>query len=218
MVVGVQGDWTRGIVSDPPTHLYTREMKFAGLPYLSTLFKKGIMICTGSGIGAVLSTCIQLDNWFLIWIGADLEKTFGNELMGMVDRNLLCPMVKGNEKANEKDSHAGGGVRGRRCILFDTKKEGCRPDTVKMLKDVYVAFQAEGTLLLSSLSRYGQVLTASYSCYHHFEPSRERGAYAGVQGEQHAFVWSSLGLVNPPLQKEKYHITNNIQGYHNVVT
>ena len=31
-----------------------------------------------------------------------------------------------------------------RYILFDTKKEGRRPDTMKMLKDIYVAFGAEG--------------------------------------------------------------------------
>ncbi|KIM29823.1 hypothetical protein M408DRAFT_67200 [Serendipita vermifera MAFF 305830] len=133
MVVGVQGDWTRGIVSDPPTHLYTREMKFSGLPYLSSLYKKGIMICTGSGIGAVLSTCIQLDTWFLIWIGAGLEETFGRELMGIVERQLI---------------HDEAG----RCILFDTKKEGRRPDTVQMLKDVYAGFEAEDRLYDSSSS------------------------------------------------------------------
>ena len=27
MIGGVQGDWTRGIVRDRPTHLWTREMK-----------------------------------------------------------------------------------------------------------------------------------------------------------------------------------------------
>lgn len=32
-----------------------------------------------------------------------------------------------------------------RYILFDTKKQGCRPDTMQMLRDVYDAFEAEGT-------------------------------------------------------------------------
>ena len=27
MIVGVQGDWTRRLVEDPPTHLYTRQFK-----------------------------------------------------------------------------------------------------------------------------------------------------------------------------------------------
>jgi hypothetical protein len=122
MIVGVQGDWTRNMVADKPTHLYTREMKFAGLPYLAHLYKKGICICTGSGIGAVLSTCVQLDNWFLIWIGSDMQKTFGSVLFDMIERRIPK----------------------ERYIVFDTKKEGRRPDTMKMLKDIYKAFEAEG--------------------------------------------------------------------------
>lgn len=145
MIVGVQGDWTRSIATDPPKFLYTREMKvrraqhslrtlashtnsnlspqFAGLPYLCHLYRRGIAICTGSGIGAVLSTCAQLDNWFLIWVGSDMQNTFGPILFDIIERRIPK----------------------ERYILFDTKKEGRRPDTMKMLKDVYVAFGAEGT-------------------------------------------------------------------------
>ncbi|EKM50039.1 uncharacterized protein PHACADRAFT_105487 [Phanerochaete carnosa HHB-10118-sp] len=128
IVAGVQGDWTRGLVSDPPKYLYTREMKFAGLPYLCHLYRRGIVICTGSGIGAVCSTAVQLDNWFLIWIGSDMEKTFGPILFDMIHRTIPK----------------------ERYILFDTKKEGRRPDTMKMLKDVYVAFKAEVVIITSN--------------------------------------------------------------------
>ena len=86
------------------------------------MYRRGIAICTGSGIGAVLSTCVQLDNWFRIWIGSDMEKTFGPVLFEIIERRI------------PKDRH----------ILFDTKKEGRRPDTMQMLKDVYTAFNAEG--------------------------------------------------------------------------
>ena len=141
MIAGVQGDWTRELVADPPKYLYTRELKvslitsfcglnflsqpptqFAGLPYLAHFFRRGIAICTGSGIGAVLSTTMQLDNWFLIWIGSDMENTFGPILFEMIQRKMPR----------------------ERYILFDTKKEGRRPDTMKMLKEIYVAFKAEG--------------------------------------------------------------------------
>ncbi|KAF7792663.1 hypothetical protein EIP86_003760 [Pleurotus ostreatoroseus] len=128
IIAGVQGDWTRGLVADPPTHLWTREMKFAGLPYLAHLYRRGVAICTGSGIGAVLSTCVQLDNWFLIWIGSDMERTFGPVLFDMIHRTIPK----------------------ERYILFDTKKEGRRPDTMKMLKEVYVAFKAEVVLITSN--------------------------------------------------------------------
>ena len=70
----------------------------------------------------MLSTTVQLDNWFLIWIGSDMEKSFGPVLFDMIHRTIPK----------------------ERYILFDTKKEGRRPDTMKMLKDIYVAFKAEG--------------------------------------------------------------------------
>lgn len=128
IIAGVQGDWTRGLVADPPKYLYTREMKFAGLPYLCHLYRRGIAICTGSGIGAVLSTCAQLDNWFLIWIGSDMEKTFGPVLFDMIHRTIPK----------------------ERYILFDTKLAGRRPDTMKMLKDIYIAFKAEVVIITSN--------------------------------------------------------------------
>ncbi|KIP03712.1 hypothetical protein PHLGIDRAFT_25971 [Phlebiopsis gigantea 11061_1 CR5-6] len=128
IIAGVQGDWTRGLITDPPKFLYTREMKFAGLPYLAHFFRRGIAICTGSGIGAVLSTTVQLENWFLIWIGSDMEKSFGPVLFDMIHRTIPK----------------------ERYILFDTKKEGRRPDTMKMLKDVYAAFKAEVVIITSN--------------------------------------------------------------------
>ena len=117
--------------------LISGSYQFAGLPYLAHLYRRGIAICTGSGIGAVLSTCVQLDNWFLIWIGSDMEKTFGPVLFDMIKRRIPK----------------------ERYILFDTRKEGRRPDTMKMLKDIYVAFKAEGTCFARSCPR--SELTAS---------------------------------------------------------
>ncbi|GJE92420.1 hypothetical protein PsYK624_085740 [Phanerochaete sordida] len=128
MIAGVQGDWTRRLATDPPSFLYTRELKFAGLPYLAHLFRRGICICTGSGIGAVLSTCAQLDNWFLIWIGSDMEKTFGPVLFEIIYRNIPHD----------------------RSILFDTKKHGVRPDTMQMLRDVHDTFGAEVVIITSN--------------------------------------------------------------------
>ena len=54
-----------------------------------------------------------------------MEKTFGPVLFDMIHRTIPK----------------------ERYILYDTKKEGRRPDTMKMLKDVYVAFKAEGEYL-----------------------------------------------------------------------
>ena len=88
MICGVQGDFTRSLVNDPPATLWTRELKFAGVSNTSTLYKRGVRICTGTGVGAALSTCIQSPNWFLIWIGSDQEKTFGPTISGLIYRHI----------------------------------------------------------------------------------------------------------------------------------
>jgi hypothetical protein len=70
MICGVQGDFTKGLVANPPKTVWTRELKFAGVGHASAMFKRGIRVCTGTGIGAALSTCIQSPNWYVsvTWI------------------------------------------------------------------------------------------------------------------------------------------------------
>jgi len=128
MICGVQGDFTRGLVSDPPTRIWTRELKFAGVSNTSKLYSRGIRICTGTGIGAALSTCLQDKGWFLIWIGSDQEKTFGPTIAGLV--NSLEP---------------------ERRILWDSRKEGKRPDTMQLIRDTYESWGAEVVFITSNL-------------------------------------------------------------------
>ena len=91
---------------------------------------------------------MQLDNWFLIWIGSDMEKTFGPVLFDMIKRRIPK----------------------ERYILFDTKKEGRRPDTMKMLKDIYVAFNAEGMLSLRSPANVTRTNLTLRSRDHYLQP------------------------------------------------
>ncbi|KAK7473166.1 hypothetical protein VKT23_001265 [Stygiomarasmius scandens] len=128
MIAGVQGDFTRGLVNDPPKTLWTRQVKFAGVSNTSTLYHRGIRICTGTGIGAALSTCLQSPNWFLIWIGSDQEKTFGPTISGLIHRHI------GPE----------------RLILWDSKKRGGRPDTMKILSEAYKSWNAEVVFITSN--------------------------------------------------------------------
>ncbi|EPT05897.1 hypothetical protein FOMPIDRAFT_1110294 [Fomitopsis schrenkii] len=126
MVCGVQGDFTKSLVNNPPTHIWTRELKLAGVSNTSKLYSRGIRICTGTGIGAALATCIQSPYWYLIWIGSDQYKTFGPTISGLITRNL------GPE----------------RYLLWDSKVRGGRPDTRKILKEVYHSWKAEGKPLV----------------------------------------------------------------------
>ncbi|KAJ1305452.1 hypothetical protein OPQ81_000462 [Rhizoctonia solani] len=127
MVCGVQGDFTRGLVEDPPKYIWTRELKFAGVSNTSKLYRRGIRVCTGTGIGAALSTCIQDEGWFLIWIGSDQEKTFGKTISGLIEQHIPP----------------------ERRILWDSKKVG-RPNTVKLIEEVYQSFDAEVVFITSN--------------------------------------------------------------------
>jgi hypothetical protein len=128
LICGVQGDFTRSLVNDPPTHLWTRQLKFAGVSNTSTLYKRGVRVCTGTGIGAALSTCIQSPDWYLIWIGSDQEKTFGPTISNLIHRHL------GTE----------------RCCLWDSKARGGRPDVMKLVREAYYAWGAEVVFITSN--------------------------------------------------------------------
>ncbi|KXN82504.1 hypothetical protein AN958_02355 [Leucoagaricus sp. SymC.cos] len=128
MVAGVQGDFTKSLVENPPKALWTRELKIAGVSNSSKLYKRGIRICTGTGIGAALSTCVQSPDWYLIWIGSDQEKTFGPTISGLIQRHM----------------------EPERVCLWDTKKRGGRPDTMKLLKEAYQTWNAEVVFITSN--------------------------------------------------------------------
>lgn len=135
------GDFTKGLVSDPPKTMWTREIKvhhkvlamhmimsdtqqsqFAGVSNTSKLYRRGIRICTGTGIGAALSTCLQNDGWFFIWIGSDQHKTFGSTIHNLIVNNIPA----------------------ERRILWDSKQMGGRPDTMRLIEDTYRTWNAEG--------------------------------------------------------------------------
>lgn len=128
MLVVAQGDWTRRLISDPPKFVWTRGLKFAGLPYLAEMYDRGVIVATGAGIGVTLSVCMQTKGYFhLLWIGGNIEETYGAELMALI------------RKAIPED----------RFTLFDTKKQG-RPDTVQLIDDIYRKIDAQVVFITSN--------------------------------------------------------------------
>ncbi|KDQ59450.1 hypothetical protein JAAARDRAFT_46223 [Jaapia argillacea MUCL 33604] len=136
LIAGVQGDFTRSLVNDPPTHLWTRQLKVAGVSNTSNLYRRGIRVCTGTGLGAALATCIQSPYWYLIWIGSDQEKTFGPTISGLIHRHL------GPE----------------RYTLWDSKQRGGRPDVMKIVKEVHATWQAEVVFITSNYQGNQEVM------------------------------------------------------------
>ncbi|KAF7315134.1 hypothetical protein MIND_00027700 [Mycena indigotica] len=131
LICGVQGDFTARLVQDPPTHLWTRQLKFAGVSNTSTLYKRGIRVCTGTGLGAALSTCLQASNpnWHLIWMGSSQEQTFGKTISGLIRDNLPPEQY----------------------TLWDSKERGGRPDVMELIKTTYVSWGAEVVFITSNL-------------------------------------------------------------------
>ncbi|KAF5665584.1 non-ribosomal peptide synthetase [Fusarium heterosporum] len=140
MVCGVQGDFTTRLLSDPPKTLWTRQLKFAGVGHASAMYKRGIRVCTGTGIGAALSTCIQSPNWFLIWIGSNQDKTFGPTITDLIHKHIAP----------------------KRMILWDTKKEGRRPDTMHLLKETWRQFEAEVIFITSNRQGNDEMMQGCY--------------------------------------------------------
>ncbi|XP_044496469.1 adenylate-forming reductase 06235-like [Mangifera indica] len=59
MLAGAVGDFTKSLVSNPPSHLWVRQVHFAGLPYLTNLYERILLVATGSGICVFLSFLLQ---------------------------------------------------------------------------------------------------------------------------------------------------------------
>ncbi|KAJ7662772.1 hypothetical protein DFH06DRAFT_987216 [Mycena polygramma] len=128
LICGVQGDFTKSLVENPPTHLWTRQLKFAGVSNTTKMYKRGIRVCTGTGLGAALSSCLQSPDWYLIWIGSDQAKTFGPTISGLI--------------------HS---MPASQYTLWDSKERGGRPDIMKLLKETYESWNAEVIFITSNL-------------------------------------------------------------------
>ncbi|KAJ3252273.1 hypothetical protein HDU77_005236 [Chytriomyces hyalinus] len=124
MLATVLGDWTQNLVTNPPRHLYTRQCKFTGLPYLARLYRRGVWVFTGSGAAVGFSSLLENPNWGLIWVANDFDAMFGTEVM---------------------EKFRAIARRHRYATLIDTKVLGGRPDLVKMSVDLCRDMAAECT-------------------------------------------------------------------------
>ncbi|KAI0302371.1 hypothetical protein B0F90DRAFT_1816577 [Multifurca ochricompacta] len=135
IICGVQGDFTRELVLNPPTHLWTRELKFAGVSNTSTLYRRGSVYAPEQESAQLFQRASRVEialrqssDWYLIWIGSEQEKTFGPTISGLIHRHL------GPE----------------RMTLWDSKKRGGRPDIMRVVKEVYTMWRAEVVFITSN--------------------------------------------------------------------
>ncbi|KAH8892468.1 AMP-binding enzyme [Thozetella sp. PMI_491] len=126
LVVSNAGDWTRFCIENPPTHLWVRSVPTCGVMRIATLFRRVVVIATGSGIGPCLGH-IQIPSCptAVLWSTKSPEKTFGPQLV---------------ESLKKQNPHA---------VIWDTTTQG-RPDMVKLACNMVKDFKAEAAIIIAN--------------------------------------------------------------------
>lgn len=128
MLAGAVGDFTKSLVANPPSHLWVRQVHFAGLPYLTNMYNRVLLVATGSGICVFLSFLLQpcKADVCLLWVTKGVEQNFGKEIK---------EWVSGHPK--------------EKVIVHDTAVLG-RPNVSQMSVDTAKNFGAEVVIVTSN--------------------------------------------------------------------
>ncbi|KAJ5489029.1 hypothetical protein N7539_003919 [Penicillium diatomitis] len=140
-LVSKAGDWTADTIRNPPTHLWKRGVLLYGFAYSMRVFKKVIVVTTGSGIGPCLSF-LGDDNrpeLRVLWQTRAPLKTYGQEVMDLVHRMDQCP------------------------IIMDTDRLG-RIDMVPIIRRQIREFGAEAVCVISNPGLTRQIVYELESC------------------------------------------------------
>ncbi|CAE6374122.1 unnamed protein product, partial [Rhizoctonia solani] len=79
LVVSRAGDWTGETIKNPPTQLWVRGVPTYGVLRIVPLFRRLVIVATGSGIGPCVPAIFeQRTPMRLLWTSPDVRKTFGN--------------------------------------------------------------------------------------------------------------------------------------------
>jgi len=126
VVVSKAGDWTADQIAHPPTHLWVRGIPTFGVMRIVPLFRRIILVATGSGIGpctsAILARRIPIR---LLWTAPNVRETFGDKLV---------------------DSIIGTAPD---AVIYNTRQHG-KPDMVKLTYSMVKEFDAEAVVIISN--------------------------------------------------------------------
>ncbi|KAK7050042.1 hypothetical protein VNI00_005474 [Paramarasmius palmivorus] len=126
VIVSNAGDWTSETIKNPPKKLWVRGAPLHGLLYTSKLFKRIVVIATGSGIGPTLSLFhADVTPRRIFWSTPNPETTYGDTVVNAV--------LKADPNAR----------------IWDTRKEG-RPDMVMETWKLVKESDAEAVFIISN--------------------------------------------------------------------
>ncbi|KAF2208371.1 hypothetical protein CERZMDRAFT_114615 [Cercospora zeae-maydis SCOH1-5] len=132
IVVANNGDWTKRLVDNPPQYLWTRGVPTLGVGRIAKVFRRIVLVATGSGIGPCLSFINVHPEWAMriVWSARLPMLSYGKSNI----QNILRA---------DKDA-----------IIIDTKKTSHKEeDMPSLLKVAYAAYQdsrAEAVIVISN--------------------------------------------------------------------
>ncbi|KAF7967448.1 hypothetical protein HWV62_15397 [Athelia sp. TMB] len=126
VVVSNAGDWTKETITNPPTQLWVRGAPLHGLLFTSKLFRRIVVVATGSGIGPCLSLLhADYTPRRVLWSTPHPETTYGPKILNAV--------LKADPKA----------------VVWNTRTQG-RPDMVALTYALVLESQAEAVFIISN--------------------------------------------------------------------
>ncbi|KAF2153369.1 hypothetical protein K461DRAFT_278183 [Myriangium duriaei CBS 260.36] len=127
VLISNAGDWTNKIISNPPSHIYIKGVPTMGVMRVALIFKKVLVIATGSGIGPCMSMLQAYPDYPMrvLWSTKDPEATYGSRILQSVFR---------------ADPNA---------VIIDTQKNG-RPDIVALAYALFVQSECEAAIVVSN--------------------------------------------------------------------
>lgn len=128
-IISRAGDWTAKTIAKPADYYYMRGVHATGVLAMAQIFKRVVVMTTGSGIGPCMALFGSCPNTRVrvIWSTPSPQAIFGQKI---IDRVL------------KQDPRA---------IIWDTRKEGQRrPDLIQMSFDLYEESDAEAVWFISN--------------------------------------------------------------------
>ncbi|KAG2017433.1 nonribosomal peptide synthetase 12 [Coprinopsis cinerea AmutBmut pab1-1] len=126
VVISRVGDWTSKHINDPPTKIWTKGVPTAGVLNVVPMFRRAVIVATGSGIGPCAPVILQKKiPMRVLWTAPNVRETFGD--------NLCDCILEASPDA----------------VIYDTRKHG-KPDMVKLVLRLVKEFDAEAVVIISN--------------------------------------------------------------------
>ncbi|GAW24543.1 hypothetical protein ANO14919_141300 [Xylariales sp. No.14919] len=134
IVVSNAGDWTRKTIDGRPQRLWTRGALASGVLTIAPLFKKVVLVATGSGIGPCLPVILEgRVPARILWSTPHPRETFGDEIMNDI--------LRADPKA----------------VIWNTRTQG-KPDLTALAYQMMKESDAEAVCIISNKKVTQQVV------------------------------------------------------------